>query len=327
MSKFFAYAACAAVCVLSVFTSCQKEVLSGQTSEERVTLTIDVTNPDTKVLSVEDEATVKNYQVFLFKDSGIIEDYVSQSSSKIKLDCTVGDKSIIVLVNGPAMGDIMDIDSFYARTSLLSDNTPDAFVMEGRQDVRILNTEGAYISIVVTRKVARVQLSSLSVEIDMPQYKNLPFKVQSVYLINVPAEMPYFETVESTLWYNKSGYVQEDYNDLTYDDMGDFEITAETPYEAGNVFYCYPNNVGKDSFDEEWCPRSTRLVVEATLGDEKYYYPVKLPKLEQNMRYEVNLVVTRPGCATPDSDIKKFAADFNITVNNWAIGSTIHKEI
>lgn len=327
MSKFFAFAACAAASMLSVFTGCQKDILNDHTSDEKVTLKVSVQNSETKVVSGSDETAIKNYQVFLFKDNGIIEDYVNQSSPDISLDCTVGTKTVIVLANAPAMGDVMDLETLSARTSLLSDNAPDAFVMEGRQNVTILNSNGAYISITVTRKVARVKLASLKVEIDMPQYRSLPFKVQSVYLINVPAEMPYFGTVESPLWYNKSGYVQEDYNALIYDDMEDFEITAETPYVAENVFYCYPNNTSTDSFDAAWCPRNTRLVVEATLGDEKYYYPVKLPKLEQNMRYEVNLVITRPGAATPDSDINKFAADFNISVNNWSTGSSIKKEI
>jgi hypothetical protein len=232
-----------------------------------------------------------------------------------------------VLANAPDLGDVVDMEMLSTKTSLLSDNAPDALVMEGRQNVKILSSDGAYISVAVARKVARVELASLKLAIDMPQYNSLPFKVQSVYLINVPAEMPYFNYLESSLWYNKSGYVQEDYNDLIYDDMEDFEITAETPYTAQNVFYCYPNKIPQDSFEAEWCPRNTRLVVEATLGDEKYYYPVKLPKLEQNKCYEVNLIVTRPGAPTPDYDIKKFDADFNITVTNWSQGSKISKEI
>ena len=327
MRKFFAFAASAAVSVLSVFTGCQKDVMSDHKSDEKVTLKVSVQNPDTKVLSGADETGIKSYQVFLFNENGVVEDYVNQASSDITLDCTTGDKTVIVLANAPDLGDVVDVEMLSTKTSLLSDNAPDALVMEGRQNVKILSSDGAYISVAVARKVARVELASLKLAIDMPQYNSLPFKVQSVYLINVPAEMPYFNYVESSLWYNKSGYVQEDYNDLIYDDMEDFEITAETPYTAQNVFYCYPNKIPHDSFEAEWCPRNTRLVVEATLGDEKYYYPVRLPKLEHNMRYEVNLVITRPGLPTPDSNFKKFDADFNITVSEWIQGSKISQEI
>ena len=327
MRRFLSFAACAAASVLAVFTGCQKDVMSDHKSDEKVTLKVSVQNPDTKVLSGADETGIKSYQVFLFNENGVVEDYVNQASSDITLDCTTGDKTVIVLANAPDLGDVVDMEMLSTKTSLLSDNAPDALVMEGRQNVKILSSDGAYISVAVARKVARVELASLKLAIDMPQYNSLPFKVQSVYLINVPAEMPYFNYVESSLWYNKSGYVQEDYNDLIYDDMEDFEITAETPYTAQNVFYCYPNKIPQDSFEAEWCPRNTRLVVEATLGDEKYYYPVKLPKLEHNMRYEVNLVITRPGLPTPDSNFKKFDADFNITVSEWIQGSKISQEI
>lgn len=327
MRRFFSFAACAAASVLAVFTGCQKDVMSDHKSDEKVTLKVSVQNPDTKVLSGADETGIKSYQVFLFNENGVVEDYVNQASSDITLDCTTGDKTVIVLANAPDLGDVVDMEMLSTKTSLLSDNAPDALVMEGRQNVKILSSDGAYISVAVARKVARVELASLKLAIDMPQYNSLPFKVQSVYLINVPAEMPYFNYLESSLWYNKSGYVQEDYNDLIYDDMEDFEITAETPYTAQNVFYCYPNKIPQDSFEAEWCPRNTRLVVEATLGDEKYYYPVKLPKLEHNMRYEVNLVITRPGLPTPDSNFKKFDADFNITVSEWIQGSKISQEI
>lgn len=327
MSKFFVFAACAAASVLSVFTGCQKEIVSGQTSDEKVTLRVSVQNPETKVVSGLDETAIKNYQVFVFKDNGVVEDYVSQNSPEISLDCTMGVKTVVVLANAPDVGDVTNLETLYSRTTQLSDNAPDAFVMEGRQSVTIHSQIGAYVSIAISRKVARVNLASLTLDIDMPQYSSLPFKVQSVYLINVPAETPYFNTVEPALWYNKSCYVQEDFNDLTYDDMADFEITTETPYVTENIFYCYPNNTTEDSFDATWCPRNTRLVVEATLGDEKYYYPVKLPEIKPNRIYNVNLVITRPGSETPDSNINKLAAEFNITVKDWEAGSTIMKEI
>lgn len=326
MRKFFASAAFAAICFSSVFTGCQKEVVTESVSEERATLRIAVQHPETKVVTGMEESSIKNYQVFLFKESGIIEDYVCQASSDITLDCTVGKKMVVVIANAPAMGDVMDIETLNTKTTLLSDNAVDAFVMEGRKEVTIYSPEAIDVSISVTRKVAKVQLTSLTVAIDMPQYSSMPFKVQSVFLINVPAEMTYFETIESPLWYNKSGYDPEDFNDLTYDDMEGFEITDETPYVAQNVFYCYPNKVATDSYDATWCPRNTRLVVEATLGDETYYYPVKLPKLEQNRRYDVKLTVTRPGNLTPDSEFKKFDANFQISVVDWSHGSSISKE-
>lgn len=327
MRKIFIYAACVAVGFMSVLTGCHKELISENVSEDRVTVNVSVPISETKVVSVSNEAAIHNYQVFLFKEDGVIEDYVNQSSPDITLDCTMGKKTIVVLVNAPSMGHIMDIGAFATETTLLSDNAAGAFVMEGKMNVDIQTSNDVTIMVPVTRKVARIELSSLNVEIDMPQYSSKTFSVSSVYLINVSAQVPYFEQASPTLWYNKSAYFSEDDNTLIYDDVNDFEITSETPYTTKNVFYCYPNNVTSDSFSDTWSPRQTRLVVEAKLDGETYYYPVTVPNVKQNRRYEVNLTITRPGSVSPDFEIDKLAANFEISVVDWDKSTTINEEI
>ena len=320
-------AALAAFGFMSVFTGCQKEVINENASDDRVTVNVSVPVAETKVVSVLNEASIRNYQVFIFKEDGVVEDYVSQSSADITLDCTKGRKTIVVLVNAPSMGHVMDFASLTAERSLLSDNAADCFVMEGKTNVDIQSVNTVSISIPVTRKVARIELSSLNVAIDMPQYSSKTFTVSSVYLINVSAEMPYFEQAAPILWYNKTAYSSVDDNTLIYDDMGDFEITSETPYTTKNVFYCYSNNVTTDSFSETWSPRLTRLVVEAKLDGETYYYPVTVPNIKQNKRYEVNLTITRPGAKSPDYEVDKLAADFKVSVADWDKGATVNEEI
>ena len=327
MSKFFAYAACAAISCAAVFTACQKEVVDSLTSEEKVTLNVTIPLPDTKALTGINETAIRNYQAFLFKEDGTIEDYASQSSPNISLDCTTGKKTVVVLANAPSLGDVMDYETLLTRTSRLSDNAADAFVMEGKTGVTLLSKDATSVQVYLTRKVAKIHLASLQVAIDMPQYSSKPFKVSSVYLINVPSEMPYFANDETLAWSNKFEYVPEDDCALFYDDMEDFEITPETQYTFNNVFYCYANHTNTDTFDTEWAPRKTRLVVEATLGDERYYYPVTLPVLDSNKRYEVNLVITRPGAKTPDSSVDKFAMGVQCIVRDWDKGYTITQEI
>ncbi len=326
MSKFFAYAACAAISCAAVFTSCQKEVGDNLTSEEKVTLNVKIPLPETKALEGINETAIRNYQAFLFKEDGTIEDYANQSSPDISLDCTTGSKTVVVVANAPSLGDVMDYETLLTKTSRLADNALDAFIMEGKTGVTILSKQNVTVEVVLVRKVARVQLVSLQLAIDMPQYSSKPFKVSSVYLINVPSEIPYFN--DSALsWSNKFEYVPEDDNSLLYDDMEDFEITSETPYTFQNAFYCYANNTSADTFNTEWAPRKTRLVVEATLGDERYYYPVTLPPLGNNRTYEVTLVITRPGAKTPDSMVDKFAMGVECVVKDWDRGATILQEI
>ena len=327
MRKNFIYAACVAVGFMSVLTGCHKELISENVSEDRVTVNVSVPISETKVVSVSNEAAIHNYQVFLFKEDGMIEDYVNQNTSDITLDCTLGKKTIVVLVNAPSFGYVMDLTTLAAQNSLLTDNEAGSFVMEGKVSVDITSLNSISITVPVTRKVARIELSSLNVAIDMPQYSSKTFTVSSVYLINVSAEMPYFEQAAPILWYNKTAYSSVDDNTLIYDDLGDFEITSETPYTTKNVFYCYPNNVTPDSFSETWSPRLTRLVVEAKLDGETYYYPITVPNIKQNKRYEVNLIITRPGAKSPDYEVDKLVADFKVSVADWGKGATVNEEI
>ena len=316
-----------AACVMTVFSSCQKDVVDEQLSAEKVRLEISVPIAMTKVVSGADETAINNYQVFVFNNQNVLEAYVKKNTADISLSCTMVSKKVVVLVNAPALTDITTLPELMNKPSLLADNAKNALVMEGMVSVDIVSTKDVSIEVPVYRKVAKVELVSLATAFELPQYRDAAFKVSSVYLINVPANTKYFGTDAPTLWFNKSKYVSSDSNSLIYDNMNDVAITSSSPYTAKNAFYCYPNPTSADSFADAWSPRNTRLVVEATLGNQKYYYPVTLPVLEKNKRYEVSLTITRPGSYVPDTIVDKFAADFTVTVKDWEKGASVVEEI
>ena len=243
MKRVLMCAAFVASSFISIFSGCQKEVAKDYDSNEMATLRISIPMGDTKVISDANDAQVNHYQVFLFKDDYSLEDYTSQTSPDVTLDCTMGRKYIVAMVNAPSMGDVLDYRTLTEKTSLLSDNSIGSFVMEGLTVIDIATTDPAKISVPVTRKVAKVELSSLTVAIDMPQYSSLAFKVSSVYLINVSSEIQYFPMQKTVpvSWTNQLAFVSEDANDLTYDDMGDFQVTESTPYTTKNTFYTSTN--------------------------------------------------------------------------------------
>lgn len=320
-------AAVAALCVMPAFTGCQKGVADVESSAGKARLEISIPIAETKVVGGADETAIRNYQVFLFNDQEVLEAYVNKSSSDISMNCTMGNKTVAVLVNAPALDDVTTLSGLMNKQSLLSHNDADAFVMEGKVPVSIETTEDVSVEVPVYRKVSKVELVSVVTAFELPQHREAEFTVSSVYMINVAADARYFATSEPTLWYNKSGYVLADDNRLIYDDMSDLAVTAEAPYSKKNAFYCYPNDPESDSFDAQWCPRNTRLVVETKLDDETYYYPVTLPLLEQNKRYEVSLTITRPGSYVPDTVVDKFAAEFSVLVKDWEEGAPVSEEI
>ena len=327
MSKSFVKMSFSAIACIAFFVGCQKDMSDDIVAGEKARLAISVPVVETKLTSGMEDEAANNYQIFLFKEDGVIEDYVNQTDPNVELDCTVGKKTIVALVNAPDYSDLMNYNVLAQKTLLLTDNSPTSFVMVGSTTVDLKSNERKSITINVTRKVAKVELTGLEVDIDIPQYRGKTFRISSVYLINVSAETPYFESSAPTLWYNKQGYDSEDGNELIYDDMGGLEVTPEAPYTAKNTFYCCANNTETDTFDVAWSPRRTRLVVEAVLGDETHYYPVTLPTIAQNKIYRVFLTITRPGSESPDDLIDKFSVGASVTIRNWEQGGTVTEEI
>lgn len=326
MSKFY-YFFTTLVCAVSLMAGCQKNESDAVMSDKKVRLGITVPVAETKVVAGVDETAIKNYQVFLFNDKDVLEAYVSQTASDISMDCTLGDKTVVVLANAPAVNDATTLASLLSKTSTLSDNSVDAFVMEGQVEVSIETTEDVNIVVPVVRQVAKIELVDVTTNFELPEYEAMAFSISSVYLINVPADKKYFGADAPEVWFNKSAYDPEDDNALIYDDMNDVAVTAGAQYSTRNALYCYPNPTLEDTFDTPWTARHTRLVVETVLGNETYYYPVTMPVIQQNKKYEVSLTITRPGAYSPDLVVDKFAADFAVTVKDWEVGASVSEEI
>lgn len=327
MRKISFMSALVAVSVVSFLTGCQKNSADVVQSAEKVKLEISVPVAQTKVVSGINETAIKNYQVFLFNDNETLEAYVNQSAPDISLDCTLGAKTVVVITNAPAVNDVTSLSSLKSRASLLSDNSEDAFVMEGLKEVLIETTADVSITVPVARQVAKIELADVTTAFELPEYAAMSFTVSAVYLINVPADKKYFSTDAPTLWYNKSAYDAQDDNALIYDDMNDVAVSAESQYSTKNALYCYPNPTLEDAFETPWTERHTRLVVETVLGTETYYYPVTMPVIQQNKKYEVSLTITRPGSYSPDTIVDKFAANFSVTVKDWETGASVSEEI
>ena len=310
-----------------VFAACsEKAGLEEAMSSDMVALEISVPIAHTKVTSAADETSISNYQVFVYDASDHLEAYVNQNSSSISLECTVGTKTVVVLCNAPAIEEVTTLSDMMKLKSSLSDNEIGSFVMSGRVS-SVITTSSTGVTVPVSRLVSKVRLSKLETEFEIPQYQSMPFKVSSVYLINVPADKYYITTGSVTEWYNKTIYDSSDDNSLLFDGMGDMLVTSSASYDKKNTFYCYPNPESNDNFSSTWSPRHTRLVVEALLGDTRYYYPVTLPEIESNKIYDVNLKITRPGSSLPDIEVDKFAVGFTVQVKDWEIGASVSEEI
>ncbi len=320
----FVLAAVAAV----AFASCSEKA-EMEPGTELVNVEIAVSCGMTKASGVteEDESKINDVQVFVFSGDGKLEAYGKESGGSVSLGIFNGKKTVYALVNAETLTGITDLATFTTKTSDLTQNRTDNFVMAGMTEFTV-EQKNALIPISVKRLVSKVSLVKVENNLDAI-YGDLTFKVLRSYLINVVGTSSYFSDVNvpaaSLEWYNKMGFDENDgIGALTYDDYGSADMDPAVTYD----YYCYPNPTAEDSSDEEnWTARYTRLVVEIELGGKTYFYPVNLKGISRNNVYNVTLTVTRPGSLDPDFPYDEDAASVDVTVAPWDQTFDLKEEI
>lgn len=316
---------CAAAMLASVLVSCEKGKHDVEESvKETVSLEVKLVSEDTKTSGEggNEEKAISNYQVLVFDmSSRMLEVYDSPDASltSITIECTTGQKEVVVLANAPDVSGIVSYDTFLKTKSKLADNALGRLVMEGHASPN-LTASGGEVVVDVRRIVSKVILNEVTVDFESDAYDKMDFVIKKAYLTNVAGDKSYLaENADPTLWYNKTVRNSVSSIDpLVYEDLGSVNIKETKKYTAKHHFYCYPNPYTTDTFTiDSWTERPTRLVLEATLGNVPYYYPISLPELKQNTKYYVSLHIIRPGSTSPEQDMDKYAVSFNVTVEEW----------
>lgn len=315
---------------VAVFAACENQAFTIQTQEnDTVVLEVNLPSTVTKVVNVSGEDAISSYQVFVYSlDSGLLEAYstMSGTTTSVKMNCRVGSKEVVVLANAPDLSNVVSLSALKQTKSLLEHNSAGALVMEGNDVVEL--SASSSVEIKLKRLVAKIRLTGVTVNFESTAYDGKTFELVSAYLINVAADKPYLANVKEnsdapTLWYNKLAYVSNtSYNSILRDN-----ITSGTAknYTTEHVFYAYPNPFKTDDFSATWSSRPTRLIVEAKLDGQLYYYPIALCELAQNTAYDVSLTITRLGTTDMNADMKKYEDTFTIKVLDWETGEEVNE--
>ena len=304
-----------------------------QTEEKMVNLEVRMGTGDTKVSGEggNEEKSVSDYQVLVYDmASRKLEAYETPppSSVDVSFQCRVGMKQVVVLANAPDASGLVSYDDFLKEKSFLEDNGIGELVMEGHAPLD-LSVSGGSVTIDLKRIVSKVILDGITVDFEQDAYDEMDFLLKRVYLTNVAGDMTYMaSSPDPVQWYNKVVQTSDEKVDgMILETLQDVNLKGTAAYEEMHHFYCYPNPYTEDSFSAQWTPRPTRLVVEAVLGDDTYYYPVSLPLLERNNRYHVSLHIVRPGARTPEEDMDRQAASFTINIVDWQGESNVSETI
>ena len=309
--SIFAFAA-----ALAALVACNKNEatpMQPQNQESLVPceLTVGICGSMTKATAVtkENEAKVNNLQVFVFRGNDL-DAYASvDNAMELTLSCTAGERVVYALVNAPDYSAVPGKAALLAKVSELSANSLTNFEMVGSKTVTLPQSEK--VSIDVNRIASRVVLKKVTRNFTSAALQSLDFTVDAIYIINVAGNTSYDLKAAPATWYNVAKFQSNDkVNSLLHDSVNK-SVDNGASYPTQHAFYSYPN----DATD-----KTTRLVIETTLGETKYYYPINLPAMESNKSYEIaEVTITRPGSDDPDVPVSFEDATFSINVIDWTV--------
>ena len=272
-------------------------------------LTVGICGSMTKATAVtsENEAMVNKLQVFVFRGDDL-DAYASVDNAKeLTLSCTAGEREVYALVNAPDYSAVPGKAALLAKVSELSANSLTNFEMVGSKSVTL--PQASTVSIDVNRIASRVVLKKITRNFTSAALQALDFTVDAIYLVNVAGNTSYDLTAAPAAWYN----VAENKGELAslLSDAPAAPIVNGQSYDTDHTFYGYPNDLAVNT---------TRIVIETTLGETKYYYPINLPEMASNKSYEIEEVkITRPGSDNPDEPVSFADASFSVNVIDWTV--------
>lgn len=324
MKNFF-YISGIALSTALVLSSCNKSIdptIQTGPDEPRFSLEVSLSGSagqmETKVTGETatisaGESKVSSLQVLVFRGD-FLDAYAKSTSANASVSCTEGSRTVYAVVNAPDLSGISSLTALKSKVVDLSENSAASFVMVGSKSVTIPAT-GA-VSIDVERIVSRVVVKSISRDFESPSLAALSFKVDKIYLVNAAGNSKLDLSGAPTKWYNEGSNKSQVVTLLS--DAPGAAIANKASYSTTHYFYAMPNPASA---------KKTLLVIEATLGSQKYYYPVELPALEHNCSYEISKVtVKRPGSDTPTDPVSSSSASFTVKVTPWAT-TTVDEKI
>lgn len=281
------------------------------------------------------EDNVDSAIVYVFDGGDLMEDFgiLYKGQSDLTLNLKQGSKTAFVIVNPDddfkyLYHGVQSMDDFNSLRSWMLETEDGAtrFAMTGRKDFKVSATPTS-VTIPLHRLAAKVQIDKITNM--LPPTVGL-VSVVGVFLTNAVTSADFVGVQDMDHWINKQG---KRISDIEWFGEKDFCTTVyngqSTPNDFCKCFYCAPNYTTKDSFDDEWCERHTRLVVQIEIKNGYYYYPIDLHEYDEKNMVQSNhfyhikeLILKHPGLSNPEGKIEFGSAGFNIEVEDW-----VEKEI
>lgn len=349
MKKFKLVAAVAACALAS--TSCQKDMMhdNGPEKESREsTLILSIEQALTKASGTSHgdqskDNTVNTLDIFIFRnnqeeDNGSLDTYKRFSKEELgsltglQIKTTTGKKTIVAVANAHRdnWSGITCMDDFKAMETSIKQENAENFLMTGSKDTEL--DEITEVSLNLSRMVARICLDKISINFEDSPYEEMKLTNVQAYLANVTGNKIIFDgsDCEEKTILNNGGLVESDtagnaMKGLIHENIGK-EISQNEPYAGKHYFYCYENAISSETGSEKF----TRLVIQAELNGETYYYPVNINQegaghdessghygVKRNTSYTIGITINRPGSADPDVPVTHGTLDMDLIIQDW----------
>lgn len=333
----------AAIAAATLFCSCNK-VQSSYVGPVELTVALSLPTHSAQIetktagdQSVND-VTIKTMQIFVFDhgtgqlDNCRREEFspaaTNTATLTATLTCTQGTKDLWAVVNWPedltvAGAEVNSIAALKAKTAALSSNAVDALIMTGSKENVNFATPAVSETVPVSRLCAAVVVKSVINDMLVPAYRTR-VSIIGAYLMNVPAVQRVDGTVLASddtasplsSWmavYSRPTSV------LLNESFSAVSIPYGSPaHTTPHTFYTYANNYNETPGDGTG-KSSTYLKVVLDVDGTVYYYPVILPTLERNKKYEVTLTVNHLGQTDPidHNPVSSAVLTPSVSVSSW----------
>ena len=284
----------------------------GEEQAEMVTFSVSVPGLDTKSTggSAADEQKINSLQVFVFNQHGVFETSAQANIGEVSITCTAGQKRMVALVNAVEETGVSDYDALADRSVYLKDSDVDKLVMLGETTVAV--AAGKSVNIEVSYLSSKVVLESVMLDLENAEHESLDFAVASVFLTNVAGDRKYINDSTPSTWYHEGADLSKTLS-FIYDPVSNGTLEAGgAGYGTDHYFYCFPNLTSK----------KTRLVIEALIDNQTYYYPIEIKELLPNNQYSYSVVLTRLGTDSPDGSLEEGACGVTVSIKGWTKNSS-----
>ena len=245
------------------------------------------------------QAEVRHADIFIYDaETGILDAWQSWDSGDgdiVTCSSAREDRIAVAIANLPdreyRLDEIRTLEDLSTLRCSLAEDSPDAPVMTGQLRVGDGYDESGTLEL--TPLSCRISLRSLKTDFSGRAYAGATIENVRIFLAGAGCETRLFPEDEADAYPS------------SYDDLPD--ASPETD------LFCYANPTAEEGPGTPL----TRLVIQADLLGETWYYPIAIPQPRRNLSYIFDVTLTMTGARTPDEPLDAAAARVGMQVLGW----------